>query len=211
MSNPSKNSKNIFILRVLRYLNTKKQSYKIDKDDFLFYPAIGPGFWMRNAEIGFFQTLADAEKEIRKVVKKNKGDLYGFFVSEKPQNKLEDPYSFIMCRRYLGDGTLWLETRTPFKGRPPETIRFKEGDIVEFEQHGRVRLGIVWATPFKLYDNYKIIDYAMTEDGKTSYAEWNIPAVKVLLPSCPVPRKFATELRNQLKQAKEDDLDNLPF
>ena len=212
-SKQQEHTKSIFTLRVLRYLRNEKHSYRIEKNDFLFCQAVSPGFWIKNAELGFYQTLADAEKEIQKVAKQNKGDIYGFFVGERPLNKLEDPYLFITCRRYFGDGSLWLESRTPFEGRNPETIRFKEGDFVEFEDHGYVRLGIVWSflneSPHN--DQYKIIDFAMTEDGKTSHAEWNMPAVKVLPPSCPVPRKFAAELRKQLKQAQEDELDNLPF
>lgn len=211
MSKSQEKANNIFTLRVLRYSSCRKQSYKINKNDFLFYPAIAPGFWMRNAEIGFYQTLADAERTIRKVVKQGKENIYGFFVGEKPLNKLEDPYLFISCRRYFGDGSLWLESKTPYKGPNPETIRFKAGDFVEFEHNGYVRLGIVRNTPDKHIDKYKIINFVMTEDGKTSYAEWNIPTLKVVPPSCPVPRKYAAELREHLKKSQEDELDELPF
>ena len=211
MPKQAEKANNIFTLRVLRYSNSKKPSYKIDKLDHLLYDVVEPGFEMVNAEIGFYQTLADAEKTIRKVVKQGKENIYGFFVGEKPLNKLEDPYLFITCRRYFGDGSLWLESNAAYKDPNPETIRFKEGDFVEFEHNGYVRLGIVRNNPDKHIDKYKIINFAMTEDGKTSYAEWNIPTLKVVPPSCPVPRKYAAELREQLKKAQEDELDELPF
>lgn len=246
---PEKNN-NLFVLRVFGYVYGSKKGYSIDKDEFLYCPNVRPGFYVMENEVGYYQSLAEVEKQIRKTVKQNANDVYGFFVSELPFGSLMKSCDYISCWRYLQDGSQWLKSvgpsnlprqfrvcnKEPFNGRDPKTIRFKEGDIVEIPQDDYVSLAIVWKPPstaeqianvreqlrnrkdetnlslgdLSMGDSYKIVRYSVTEDGTVSYCVLDEPSVNVLPPSKPVPRKFAAELRKQLKRAQEEEFD-LPF
>ena len=153
--------KNLFVLRVFCYVYGSKKSYSIDKNDFLYSSNVKPGFYVMENDVGYYQSLAEAEKQIRKISKQKDDDIYGFFVTELPLGSLMKSCDYISCRRYLEDGSLWLKSEGPsdlprqlrvcnkeyFNGRDPKTIRFKEGDIVEIPQDDYVKLAIIWKTP----------------------------------------------------------------
>ena len=250
MPQQSENNTNLFVLRVFRYMISKKESFSIDKDELAFYPSVCPCFHLMEGEVGYYQSLADAEKSIRKIVKKKSNDAYGFLVTELPLGSLMHSTDYVSCWRYLEDGSLWLKSegpsnlprqlrvcnKEPYKGRDPKTIRFKQGDIVEITRGDYVELAIVWNTPstaeqiekvreqlrnskdgsaaalneLSMGDSYKVVTYSVLENGAVNYCVSDELSVNVLPPSRPVPRKFATELRNQLKRAQEEEFD-LPF
>jgi hypothetical protein len=83
-----------------------------------------------------------------------------------------DDLSYMRClseRIYDGDGNLvderTISTRDVdneiFKGRTPEQIRFKEGDIVEVMGNGEIQLGFVVGLPASVEEASKINDNAL--------------------------------------------------
>ena len=76
----SENNTNLFVLRVFRYMFSKKESFSIDKDELALYPSVCPCFHLMKGEVGYYQSLADAEKCIRKIVKKKSNDASIFHV-----------------------------------------------------------------------------------------------------------------------------------
>lgn len=157
MPQQSENNTNLFVLRVFRYMISKKESFSIDKDELAFYPSVCPCFHLMEGEVGYYQSLADAEKSIRKIVKNKSNDAYGFLVTELPLGSLMHSTDYVSCWRYLEDGSLWLKSegpsnlprqlrvcnKEPYKGRDPKTIRFKQGDIVEIPRNDYAQLAIV--------------------------------------------------------------------
>ena len=126
---------------------------------------------------------------------------------------------------------------TCFHGRDPKTILFEEGDIVELVFGDFVELAIVRKMPAtveqiekfcerkrlrkwderpvqclgNLSDSYSLVRYSVSKDGRVESDCFEYPVVNVLPASNSVPKKIATELRKQLKIAKNLDDDELPF
>lgn len=121
---------------------------------------------------------------------------------------------------------------TGFYGRDLKTIPFKEGDIVEIANRDFVQLGIIWSLPPSIEymkpiwerhkvrckgdirysrihpddtdDAYSVVYYNVDKDGEIGYGHFHPTVVDVLPPSCPVPKKFAAELRRRLKMLNDE-------
>ena len=120
---------------------------------------------------------------------------------------------------------------TGFYGRDPETIRFKEGDIVEIANDEFVELAIVWQTPAtkeqmkpiwnalrgptgeKFPDNYPdilddryVVAILNPLDADFFCIRTDIPpTVDVLPPSQSVSKTLAAKLRKALRQTKKEE------
>ena len=128
-----------------------------------------PRFEVRHEVTGYFHSLEDAEKRIRKYVTdkekakfsgKYRSDYdyyYGFVVDEIPFD-LHLTGDAQYTRIYLDDGTFLHETKVsslydlggalePFDGRPKEECRFEVGDLVEVLSGDTVSLEIVYSQP----------------------------------------------------------------
>ena len=212
MRNPkNKTDKSIFVLHVYEAFGARKKlAYGISGGLIKMGGTDTPGFLVFEIGTAYYQTLAEAEKKIQKIAKLDNTDLYGFFVEEKPLDRMVSPSGFISARRYLKDG----------KYCPPP--RFKKGDIVEFMMEDSVNLGIVWESPASLEDlasdrssagdeTYALVYYEVGENGRVTNNFIHRDSVNVLPPSLPVPKKFAAELRRQLKLREIEGEDELPF
>ena len=127
-----------------------------------------PRFDVRREVAGYFHSLEDAERRIRKYVAdevraKSSGgycqDYYGFVIDEIPFD-WELTGDAQHTRVYLEDGTFLHETKVsalhnkdrggalePFDGRPGEECRFDVGDLVEVLSGDTVSLEIVYSQP----------------------------------------------------------------
>ena len=158
----TKNYKSVFILHIYAFsIFDAKPKYSIDKDEIERKGYAGPGFGIYELETGIFETLAQAEKQIRKLA--NGDDIYSFLIEEKPVGGTFYTGNALSRRRYLRDGKLWQKCEvsgirrfngknvdlgdTGFYGRDLKTIPFKEGDIVEIVGQDFVRLAIIWSLP----------------------------------------------------------------
>ena len=158
----TRNYKSIFILHIYAFsIFDAKPKYSIDKDEIERKGYAGPGFGIYELETGIFETLAQAEKQIRKLA--NGDDIYSFLIEEKPVGGTFYTGDALSRRRYLRDGKLWQKCEvsgirrfngknvdlgdTGFYGRDLKTIPFKEGDIVEIVGQDFVRLAIIWNLP----------------------------------------------------------------
>jgi len=235
-----KKYKSIYILTIYRGGVPSKDSYSsgISAKMLEFFTQSSPGFNISDSSIAYFMSLEDAEKYIKKLVKKSLGNIYGFSVVEKPFGRRFPFYQSLSQRRYLKDGTLWQKCEisnvnfidgmarnlgnTKFFGRDPKTVPFKEGDIVEVAGSDFVELGIVWCLPpsknccskFHLGeadDAYCVVSFQKSVTGEISYTHGYAAFVDVLPPSLPVPRKIANELRKALEACKKEGLEDLPF
>ena len=155
----------IFILHVYGIRSSEKKGFRIDKDAMERVGRAEPGFGIFESETGIFDSLALAEKAIRRQVKNKKEckDIYGFLIDEVPKNGSFYRSDRLSARRYLKDGKLWQKCEvsgiryfdgksqdlgdTGFYGRDLKAIPFKEGDIVEIASRDFVQLGIIWSLP----------------------------------------------------------------
>ena len=239
--------KTIFELQTYVIVSLSKPGYRLDEDGRPEDYRNKPGFNIGITDRGYFETLAEAEAHIKQITAHGDRDLYGFVVSEQPLGHLISGKGDISTRRYLKDGTLWQVSTTSsiqecdgknmelgdsgFYGRDPETIRFKEGDIVEIAGDEFVELAIVWLTPPTKEQMKPIWDalrgptgekfpYSFPDSDDDHYVvailnplkadifciRTDQPAtIDVLPPSLPVPKTLAAKLRQALKQTKKEE------
>jgi hypothetical protein len=147
--------------------------------------------------------LRDAEKCIKKIVRRKRDDVYGFVIKEMLRDCLVYTYASLSIRRYLKDGSLWCTGSD-------KTAKFKEGDFVEIAYDDYAELGIVQG-----FDNaagsYTVVACNIDEKGHTEFCSRLCDATCVLPSSFPVQKKYAAALRRGLKQTKKESIDNLPF
>ena len=161
---PEKNYQSLFVLHVYFYCFwDPNPDYNIDKDDFNYSLSVRPGFRIEEMEMGFYQSLAGAEKRIHQLAKNRRGKIYCFLVDEKP---MDFPLKFnakLSQRRYWGNGKLWQTCNISsvchkgpkrsvlgevvFRGLESKAILFEEGDIVEHVREDFVELAIVRKLP----------------------------------------------------------------
>lgn len=173
----TKKYKSLFILHVYKFEPCKKPAYRIDKEDVKQKGYAEPGFGIYELETGIFETLAQAEKQIRKLA--NGNDIYGFLIEEKPVGGTFYTGDALSRRRYLRDGKLWQKCEV-------SGIRRFNGKNDESD------------------DAYTVAYYNVSKDGEIGYGHTHPAVVNVLPPSFPVPRKFATELRRRLKMSQDE-------
>jgi len=159
----TKNYKSVFILHVYIFSSCDKPAYRIDKEDIERNGYAEPGFGIFESENGIYQTLAEAEKTIKKIAKGKNNNIYSFLIEEKPLGGTFYTHDTLSRRRYLKNGKLWQKCEvsgiryfsgkdvdlgeTGFYGRDLKTISFKEGDIVEIACSDFVQLVIIWRLP----------------------------------------------------------------
>lgn len=80
----TKNYKSVFILHVYIFSSCDKPAYRIDKEDIERNGYAEPGFGIFESENGIYQTLAEAEKTIKKIAKGKNNNIYSFLIEEKP-------------------------------------------------------------------------------------------------------------------------------
>lgn len=107
--------------------------------------------------LGYFSTLAKAEKEIRDYVVNSQHDGDGYtssdycFIITEWEIDNDDGQNIISRQTYLKDGSFYdrnyVDRDKVFRGRPKDKIRFKHGDIVEVMDNGYLRLAIVDSEP----------------------------------------------------------------
>jgi hypothetical protein len=177
--------KTIFKLQVYEIVGLSKPKYRLDEEGRPEDYRNKPGFSILGTDIGYFETLAKAEKRIRQIAAENRRGLYGFVVREKALGYVVSGMNNVSVRRYLKDGTLWQACTTSgiifcdrknmelgdsgFYGRDPKTIRFKEGDIVEIAYEEFVELAIVWQTPATKEQMKPVWDAIRKEGVKKPY------------------------------------------
>lgn len=196
-----KQTKSIFVLEVYEFAPGESHTYQVYKEK--SYRCAGPCALTWQTKVGYFETLRDAEKNIKKIVRRNRDDVYGFVIKEMPRDCLVDTYAPLSIRRYLNDGSLWCTGSD-------ETAKFKEGDFVEIAYDDYAELGIV-----QDFDNadcsYTVVTYNLDENAPSEFCGRFGNAAYVLPTSFPVQKKYAAALRRGLKQAKKNSADELPF
>lgn len=196
-----KQTKSIFVLEVYEFAPGESHTYQVYKEK--CYRCAGPCALTWQTKLGHFETLRDAEKNIKKIVRRNRDDVYGFVIKEMPRDCLVDTYAPLSIRRYLNDGSLWCTGSD-------KTAKFKEGDFVEIAYDDYAELGIVQdfdaAAGF-----YTVVTYNLDENAPSEFCTRLCDATCALPPSLPVQKKYAAALRRGLKQAKKESADELPF
>ena len=196
-----KQTKSIFVLEVYEFAPGESHTYQVYKER--CYRCAGPCALTWQTKLGYFETLRDAEKNIKKIVRRNRDDVYGFVIKEMPRDCLVDTYAPLSIRRYLNDGSLWCTGGD-------KTAKFKEGDFVEIAYDDYAELGIVQG-----FDNadcsYTVVTYNLDENAPSEFCGRFGNAAYVLPTSFPVQKKYATALRRGLKQAEKNSADELPF
>lgn len=196
-----KQAKSIFVLEVYEYAPGESHTYQVYKEK--CYRCACPCALTWQTKVGYFETLRDAEKKIKKIVRRNRDDVYGFVIKEMPRDCLVDTYAPLSIRRYLNDGSLWCTGSD-------KTAKFKEGDFVEIAYDDYVELGIV-----QCFDDadcsYTVVTYNLDENAPSEFCGRFGNAAYVLPPSFPVQKKYAASLRRGLRQAKKNSADELPF
>lgn len=196
-----KQTKSIFVLEVYEFAPGESHTYQVYKEK--CYRCAGPCALTWQTKVGYFETLHDAEKNIKKILRRKCDDIHGFVIKEMPRDCLVDTYAPLSIRRYLNDGSLW------FKGGD-NTAKFKEGDFVEIAYDDYAELGIVQdfdaAAGF-----YTVVTYNLDENAPSEFCTRLCDATCALPPSFPVQKKYAAALRRGLKQAKKESADELPF
>ena len=129
-----KQTKSIFVLKIYEFAPGESHTYQVYKEK--CYRCAGPCALTWQTKLGYFETLRDAEKNIKKIVRRNRDDVYGFVIKEMPRDCLVDTYAPLSLRRYLNDGSLWCTGSD-------KTAKFKEGDFVEIAYDDYAELGIV--------------------------------------------------------------------
>jgi hypothetical protein len=147
------------IFNLVRY--DAPQRYDGESDS--YRPNVYPEFDVVKTKLGFYSTLKKAESALKQDMKegiKHEGwPTYCYYICEHPLDTSEMSHIGHRCRSYLPNGDLFDATMTSelpdaerklpkFKGRTPEQVRFKKGDIVEvLDSMCRVSLGIVFKSP----------------------------------------------------------------
>ncbi len=135
-----------------------------------------PEFDLRHRTVGFCHSVAEAEKLIADAIaddRKYQSEPYCFYVKEYPIGKylgtIWEGYGVSM-RLYDSEGRFLDKTycsamdrdhRTPygiFRGRPAESIRFKEGDVVEVRDGDSVHLAVVASSPMTIERGWEMRD-----------------------------------------------------
>ena len=163
MPRQKKNYKSIFILHVYQYNPFDMPGYRISKEKIKRKGNAKPGFDIHELEMGFFESLEQAERQIKKLSKDDNQFIYGFLVEEMPMGGTIYTRDALSRRRYLKNGKLWQKSAasevryfngkfvelsdTGFYGRDLKKIPFKKGDIVEVADRDFVQLAIIWNLP----------------------------------------------------------------
>lgn len=121
-----------------------------------------PFFHLYKQTLGFFDFQEDAELAVLEYARSHRQALYCFYINEFPKDcslDVTEPSDEAFSRRLFGaDGRLLEKSVCSnlsrdirsdygiFRGREPDTVRFRPGDIVEFRDGWEVRLGIVTAS-----------------------------------------------------------------
>lgn len=201
MKKQTEQTKSIFVLEVYEFAPGESHTYQVYKERCC--QCAGPCFLTWKRGVGYFETLRDAEKCIKKIVRRKRDDVYGFVIKEMLRDCLVYTYASLSIRRYLKDGSLWCTGSD-------KTAKFKEGDLVEIAYDDYVELGIVQG-----FDNadcsYTVVTYNLDENAPSEFCTRLCDATCVLPPSFPVQKKYAAALRRGLKQAKKNSADELPF
>lgn len=196
-----KQTKNIFVLEVYEFAPCERRAYQVYKER--WSRCAGPYALTWQTKVGYFETLRNAEKNIKKIVRRKRDDVYGFVIKEMPRDCVVNAYAPLSIRRYLNDGSLWCTGSD-------KTAKFKEGDFVEIAYDDYAELGIVQG-----FDNaagsYTVVACNIDEKGHTEFCSHLCDATCVLPPSFTVQKKYAAALRRGLKQAKKESADELPF
>ncbi len=196
-----KQTKSIFVLEVYEFAPCERRAYQVYKER--WSRCAGPCALTWQTKVGYFETLRDAEKNIKKIFRRKCDDIHGFVIKEMPRDCVVNAYAPLSIRRYLNDGSLWCMDGD-------KTAKFKEGDFVEIAYDDYVELGIV-----QDFDDdagsYTVVACNIDEKGHTEFCTRLCDATCVLPPSFPVQKKYAVALRRGLKQAKKNSADELPF
>lgn len=196
-----KQTKSIFVLEVYEFAPGESRMYQVYKGRWC--GCAGPCALTWQTKVGYFETLRDAENNIKKIVRRKRYDVYGFVIKEMPRDCVVNAYAPLSIRRYLNDGSLWCTGSD-------KTAKFKEGDVVEIAYDDYAELGIVQG-----FDNaagsYTVVTYNLDENAPSEFCTRLCDATYVLPPSFPVQKKYAAALRRVLKQAKKESADELPF
>ena len=196
-----KQAKYIFVLEVYEFAPCESHTYQVYKEK--CYCCAGPCALTWQTKVGYFETLRDAEKNIKKILRRKCDDIHGFVIKEVPRDCVVNVYVPLSIRRYLKDGSLWCTGGD-------KTAKFKEGDLVEIAYDDYVELGIV-----QCFDNadcsYTVVTYNLDENAPSEFCGRFGNAAYVLPTSFPVQKKYAAALRRGLKQAKTESVDELPF
>ena len=196
-----KQTKSIFVLKIYEFAPGESHTYQVYKEK--CYRCAGPWALTWQTKLGYFETLRDAEKNIKKIVRRNRDDVYGFVIKEMPRDCLVDTYAPLSIRRYLNDGSLWCTGSD-------KTAKFKEGDFVEIAYDDYAELGIVQDFDAAA-GSYTVVACNINEKRHTEYCTRLCNAAYVLPTSFPVQKKYAAALRRGLKQAEKNSADELPF
>lgn len=201
MKKQTEQTKSIFVLEVYEFAPSESRMYQVYKGRWC--GCAGPCALTWQTKVGYFETLRDAEKNIKKILRRKCDDIHGFVIKEMPRDCLVDTYAPLLIRRYLNDGALWCTGSD-------KTAKFKEGDFVEIAYDDYAELGIV-----QDFDDdagsYTVVACNIDEKGHTEYCTRLCDAAYVLPTSFPVQKKYAAALRRVLKQAKKNSADELPF
>ena len=201
MKKQAEQTKNIFVLEVYEFAPGESHTYQVYKER--WSRCAGPCALTWQTKVGYFETLRDAENNIKKIVRRKRDNVYGFVIKEMPRNCLVDICAPLSIRRYLKEGSLWCTGGD-------KTAKFKEGDFVEIAYDDYAELGIV-----QDFDDdagsYTVVTYNLDENESADFCNRFCHAAYVLPTSFPVQKKYATALRRGLKQAKKNSADELPF
>lgn len=196
-----KQAKSIFVLEVYEFAPGESHAYQVYKER--CYRCAGPCALTWQTKVGYFETLRDAEKNIKKILRRKCDDIHGFVIKEVPRDCVVNVYVPLSIRRYLKDGSLWCTGGD-------KTAKFKEGDLVEIAYDDYVELGIVQG-----FDNadcsYTVVTYNSDENAPSEFCGRFGNAAYVLPTSFPVQKKYAAALRRGLRQVEKESIDDLPF
>ena len=201
MKKQAEQTKSIFVLEVYEFAPCERRAYQVYKE--IWSRCAGPCALTWQTKVGYFETLRDAENNIKKIVRRKRDDVYGFVIKVMPRDCLVNAYAPLSIRRYLNDGSLWCTGGD-------KTAKFKEGDLVEIAYDDYVELGIVQG--FDGTDGYyTVVACNIDEKGHTEFCTRLCDATCALPPSFPVQKKYAAALRRGLRLAKKNSADELPF
>ena len=200
MKKQAEQTKSIFVLEVYEFAPCERRAYQVYKE--IWSRCAGPCALTWQTKVGYFETLRDAENNIKKIVRRKRDDVYGFVIKEMPRDCLVDTYA-PSIRRYLKDSSLWCTGGD-------KTAKFKEGDFVEIAYDDYVELGIVQGFDDDA-GSYTVVACNIDEKGHAEFCTRLCDATCALPPSFPVQKKYAAALRRGLKQAKKESIDDLPF
>lgn len=201
MKKHAEQTKNFFVLEVYELAPCERRAYQVYKERWSH--CAGPCALTWQTKIGYFETLRDAENNIKKIVRRKRDDVYGFVIKEMPRDCVVNVYAPLSIRRYLKDGSLWCTGGD-------KTAKFKEGDFVEIAYDDYAELGIVQDFDAAA-GSYTVVACNINEKGHTEFCTRLCDATCVLPTSFPVQKKYAAALRRGLKQAKKNSADELPF